>query len=393
MRMNIGRSMPGMMVAAIAAYILLAAGCSKKIETPKGRPPALVVAATATRQNVPELLRAIGTMEASESVTVRTQISGELTAVAFREGQDVQKGRLLFQLDPRSYQASIRKAEATLARDRVIMVNARRDYERYEQLVRDGIVTQEQAEGYRTKAESAAADVAADQAALDSARELLSYCTIISPISGRLGVLAVDRGNIVKANDTALVTINRLTPIHATFTIPERDFPEIQRQMAAGKVAVEAAGSRNSTFRERGIVSFYDNTVDPATGTIRLKATFDNAKKQLWPGQFVNLSITLAMKDNAVVVPSQAVQTGQKGQFVFVITKDATAEIRPVVSGSVVQGMTVIEKGLQPGEQVVVDGQMRVVPGGKVEMKRPDKTEPNKPAEAANAGPQAAGGK
>jgi multidrug efflux system membrane fusion protein len=337
------------------------------------------VTAVASQQDVPVQLRAIGTMEASESIAIRTQISGELTKVAFREGQDVQKGALLFQLDSRTYLAAIRKAEATLARDRVIFANARKDYERYSQLVKDGIVTQEQAEGYRTKAESASADVAADQAAVDSAREQLAFCTIISPITGRLGVLAVDRGNVVKANDTVLVTINKLTPINASFTIPEKELPQLKLHMAAGTVAVAAEVPGSVTGKETGAVSFLDNTVDPTTGTIRLKAVFGNARKQLWPGQFVNLSITLALKKNAVVVPSQAIQTGQRGQFVFVVKPDATAELRQVVAGPVVQGVTVVEKGLQLGEQVVVDGQMRVVPGGKIEVKQPDRPGADKP--------------
>lgn len=357
-------------VVLVSVSALLTACPSKKTEPPKGRPPALVVTANVSQQDVPFQIKAIGTIEASESVTIRTQISGELTKVAFREGQDVQKGALLFQLDPRTYQAAIRKAEAALARNRVIMNNAGKDYERYSQLVKDGIVTHEQAEGYRTRAESAAADVAADQASLDSAREQLAYCTINAPISGRLGILAVDRGNVVKANDTALVTINKLSPIHAAFTIPERQLPEIKRYMAAGKVAVEAEVNGAADVREKGVLSFFDNTVDPTTGTIRLKAAFDNSGKQLWPGQFVNLSITLMTRKNATVVPSQAVQTGQKGQFVFVVKPDATAEIRPVVTSSVVQGVTVIDKGLEPGEQVIIDGQMRVVPGGKVEIKK-----------------------
>ena len=357
----------------VMVSITLAAGCAKKIEKPKGRPPALVVVSAASQQDVPVQLKAIGTMEASESVTIRTQISGELVKVAFREGQDVQKGALLFQLDPRTYQAAIRKAEATLSRDRVIVSNARKDYERYAQLVKDGIVTQEQAEGYRTRAESAAADLAADQAALDNAREQLAYCRITAPISGRLGALLVDRGNVVKANDTVLVTINKLTPIRANFTIPEKDFPEIKRYLSGGKLGVEADVPGSAGIREKGAVSFFDNTVDSTTGTIRLKASFDNAKKQLWPGQFVNLSLTLVMKNNAVVVPSQAIQTGQKGQFVFVVKQDTSSEIRPVVAGPVFAGMTVIENGLQSGERVVIDGQMRVIPGAKVEIKQPDK--------------------
>jgi len=358
-------------------------GCAKKQEKPKGRPAALVETAAATQQDVPLQIRAIGTMEASESVVVRTQISGELTKVCFREGQDVQKGALLFLLDPRTYQAALKRAEATLARNRVILDNARKDFSRYSQLVKDGIVTQEQAEGYRTKAESAAADVAADQAAVDSAREQLAYCTITSPISGRLGVLSIDRGNVVKANETVLVTINKLSPIHATFTIPEKELPELKRHLAAGKVSIEAEVPGGAGIRETGTVSFLDNTVDPATGTIKLKAEFANAKHQLWPGQFVNLAITLTVRNKAVVVPSQAIQTGQKGQHVFVAKQDGTAELRPVVTGPVAKGVTVIERGLQAGEQVVVDGQMRVVPGGKIEIKLPEKPAAPKPTTPA----------
>lgn len=359
-------------MALFSVSLLAAAGCAKKAEKPKGSPPALVLTAAASRQDVPLQLAVIGTMEASESVAVRTQISGELITVAFSEGQDVQKGALLFQLDPRSYQAAVRKAEAALARDRSILANARKDYERYSQLVKDGIVTQEQADGYRTRAESAAADLAADQAALDSAREQLAYCTIRSPISGRLGILAVHRGNVVKANDTVLVTINKLTPINAVFTIPEKELAEVKRHMSAGKVSVLAEVPGSGGISEQGVITFLDNSVDQTTGTIRLKAAFDNSRKQLWPGQFVNLFIRLAVRKNAVVVPSQALQTGQKGQFVFVVKADATAEIRPVVPGPVLKGMTVIESGIQPGEQVVIDGQLRVVPGGRVEIKQPD---------------------
>ena len=369
MTISMTRVAHGIVMAVCAVSILATAGCAEKVEKPKGRPPALVVTAVASQQDLPLQLRAIGSMEASESVAVRTQISGELIKVAFREGQDVQKGALLFQLDPRNYQAALRKAEAALARDRAILANARKDYERYSQLVKDGIVTQEQAEGYRTRAESAAADVASDQAALDSAREQLAYCTIYSPISGRLGVLSVNRGNVVKANDTVLVTINKFAPIYAVFTIPEKELSDVKRYMSAGKVAVQAEVPGSGGISEKGVITFLDNSVDQTTGTIRLKAAFENSKKQLWPGQFVNLSITLATRKNAVVVPSQAVQTGQKGQFVFVVKPDATAEIRPVVAGTVLKGLTAIENGIRPGEQVVVDGQMRVVPGGKVEIK------------------------
>ena len=362
----------------LVAMVPLSSCSRQKAEAPPARPPALVALASARQQDVPQLLKAVGTMEASESVSVKSQISGELTRVAFREGQDVQRGALLFQIDPRPFQAALKKAEAALARDRVVMENARANYERYRQLVRDGIVTQEQAEGYRTVAESAAASVASDQAEVDNARTQLAYCTITAPVSGRLGALAVDRGNVVKANETTLVTINRVTPINAVFTIPEKELAEVRRQMAAGRVAVEAEVSGGAGFRENGALSFVDNTVDTATGTIRLKGVFDNRQKRLWPGQFVTLAITLAMRSNAVVVPSHAVQTGQKGQFVFVAKPDGTAELRPVSAGVTHQGMTVIDKGVQAGEQVVIDGQMRVVPGGKLQVAQ---------AAGANPGP------
>lgn len=358
----------------LACIALLLPACSKgKAEKPKPRPPAPVMVAAAGQRDVPVLLRAIGTMEASESVTIKAQMNGELTRVAFREGEDVQRGALLFQVDPRPYQAALKKAEAALNRDRVVMENARANYERYRQLVKEGIVTQEQAEGFRTTAESAAAAVAADQAEVENARTQLSYCTITAPISGRLGVLNVDRGNVLKANETALVTINKLTPINAVFTIPEKDLDEIKRQLAGGRVVVEAELPGMNGAVEKGVVSFLDNAVDTATGTIKLKGSFVNGRKRLWPGQFVNLSITLSVRRNAVVVPSQAVQTGQQGQYVFVVKPDATAELRAVGLGPVHQGHTVIEQGLQPGERVVIDGQVRVIPGSKVEIRQPEK--------------------
>lgn len=363
-------------IVAIFMTCFALSGCAKKVEKPKGRPPAFVITAAASQQNIPVMIKAIGNMEASESVAIRTQISGELTKVAFREGQDVQQGALLFQLDPRSYQAALLKAEASLARNRIIQNNARKDYERYSQLVKEGIVTQEQAEGYRTKAESAAADVEADKAAVESTRTQLSFCTIKAPISGRLGALAIDRGNVVKANDTVLVTINKLAPINASFTISEKELAAVKRQMVVGAMSVTAEVPGVPGAKEKGVVTFIDNTIDVATGTIRIKASFGNTKKLLWPGQFVNLSLTMAVLNNAVVVPSQALQTGQKGQFVFVVTKDGTAEVRPVIVGPVSQGVTVVEKGLQTGEQVVVDGQMRVIPGGKVEITPPDRQGP-----------------
>jgi len=341
----------------------------KREEKPKAPPPALVEIGPVVSRDVPIEIKTFGTMEASESVTVKPMLSGELTQVGFREGDEVAAGALLFTLDPRPHEAALNKALASLARNRVILANARRDFARYSQLVKEGIVTQEQAEGYRTRAETAAADLEADQALVATARTQLSYCTITAPISGRLGVLAVDRGNVVKANETVLATINQLTPILATFTIPERQLPAVKERLRHETLAVRAEAPGAAGVQEQGRVTFLDNAVDTATGTIRLKAEFANQEQRLWPGQYVTLTMTLEVRKQAVVVPTQAIQTGQTGQFVFVVQEDSSAEVRQVVLGPAYQGITVIEQGLAAGERVVVDGQMRVIPGGKVEVK------------------------
>jgi len=353
----------------LAAVLFSTTACSKKTPPPQLRPPAPVVIATATQKDVPVLLRAIGNVEASEIVIIKSQISGELIKVNFKEGQDVQKGAILFQLDSRPYVAALKKAEAALARDRIIMENARTNYDRYRLLVKDGIVTTEQAEGYRTTAESAEANVAANLAEVENARAQLAYCTIKAPTSGRLGILAVHQGNVVKANDMSLVTINRIAPIKVLFAIPEKELSDIKKQLAGGRVAVEAEVTGTNSFSEKGLIDFLDNTVETSSGTIKLKGVFENTKKRLWPGQMVNISITMDIKKNAVVIPTQAIQTGQQGQYLLVVKQDSTAELRPVKVGPVQNGNTVIEKGLQAGEQVVIDGQVRVIPGSKVEIK------------------------
>ncbi len=351
--------------------LILIPGCSPKKEEKKSKaqPPALVATTTARLGDVPIEIKTFGTMEPSQSVTIKSMQSGELTRVAFREGDEVAEGALLFAIDPRPHAAALNKALASQARNRVIRDNARKDHARYSRLVKAGIVTQEQAEAYRTRAETAEADLAADQALVESAQTQLSYCTIRSPISGRLGALAVDRGNVVKANDTTLVTINKLTPIRATFTIPEQQLSVVKERLTHQALLVRAEIPGSVGVAEEGQVSFLDNAVDPATGTIRLKAEFANREKRLWPGQYCTLTMTLEVRKGAVVVPTQALQTGQTGQFLFVVKPDHTAEVRQVVPGPVHEGDTVIDQGLAAGEEVVIDGQMRVVPGDKVEIK------------------------
>ncbi|MCG3163761.1 MAG: Multidrug resistance protein MdtA [Acidobacteria bacterium] len=355
-----------------------------------------VAVATVSEETVPIEVRAIGNVEAYSTVSVKALIGGELTQVYFKEGQDVKKGEMLFTIDPRPLEAALKQAEANLDRDTAQMKqaqanvardtaqakNAEVESRRYAELMEAGVATREQADQSRTNAEALAATVRADQAAVASFEEAmradnaaianaklqLGYCSISSPIDGRTGSLMVHQGNVVKANDVPLVTINQVNPIYVTFSVPEKELSEIRKYRAMGKLKVEAVIANDEQHPAEGALSFVDNTVDNTTGTIRLKATFDNKERKLWPGQFVNVSLTLTSQPNAVVAPTQAVQTGQSGQYVFVVKPDLTVEARPVVVGRALDGKTVIEQGLQPGEKVVIDGQLRLTPGAKVQM-------------------------
>ena len=356
-------------VGLLCCLPLLAACGTKPQEKPKGRPPAPVTTAAAATRSVPVILEAVGTVEAFAAVQVRSQVSGEIIAVNFREGDDVHAGQTLFTLDRRAVDAAIRKGEATLARLLTVQKNARANADRYAQLIRDGIVTQEQYDSYRTQAEAAEAEVAAARAELENLRVQSSYLTIRAPMAGRTGNLAVDRGNLVKANETAMVTINQIRPINVTFNVPERELARIRNFMGQGRLLAEARLSGDNGPAETGEVTFLDNAVDQATATIKLKASFANRNRRLWPGQFATVRLTMATIANAVVVPAQAVQTGQQGQYLFVVNGD-NAELRPVKSGVTHEGLTVIEQGLKAGETVVIDGQMRLVPGGRVQVKQ-----------------------
>ncbi len=326
-----------------------------------------VVVATAALKNVPVQVSAIGTVETQWTVGIKSMVAGELTKVYFQEGQDVKKGDLLFTIDKRPFEAELAQAEATLARDIAQAVNARSQAQRYQSLLKDGVVAKEQTEQMQTSADALEAAVRADRAAVENARVQLQYCSIYAPISGRTGNLMVHAGNVVKSNDIALVTINQISPIYASFAVPEQFLPDIKKHMVGGKLRVEAGPPGQPP--SAGALSFVDNTVDAATGTIKLKGLFPNTERRLWPGQFVNVVLTLATQSGAVVVPSQAVQTGQQGQYVYVVKSDMTAESRPVVLDRIVEGEAVIQKGVRPGDVVVTDGHLRLVPGAKVETK------------------------
>lgn len=368
-----GMSLLGARLAILTglASLLAVSGCSKKQDPQAASSaPVPVSVATVVQKTVPVQVRAIGSVEAYSTVAIKAQVSGEVTAVHFREGQDVRKGQLLFSIDRRPFVVALQEAEANLARDRARAEGARTEATRYTKLFEAGVTAQEQYDHFRTEARAADAAVLADEAAVEKARLDLQYCSIHSPIDGRTGSLMVHAGNLVKANDVpVLLVINQINPIYANFALPEQYLAEVKRYMAAKTLKVEAVIPDAPQRPEQGALSFIDNAVDSATGTIHMKATFANRERRLWPGLFVNVVLTLSTQPNAVVVPSPTLQTGQSGQYVFVVKSDNTVESRPVVAGSTVENETIIEKGLQPGEVVVTDGQIRLVPKAKVVIK------------------------
>jgi multidrug efflux system membrane fusion protein len=382
--------------------------------------------ATVIQKDVPVQLRVIGKVEAYSTVSIRALVEGELWKVHFKEGQDVQKDNLLLSIDPRPFEAALRQAEANLERDQALVQqaeanltrdlaqvtqaeanlaknlaqakNAEEQAKRYAFLVEKGYVAKEQYDQVRTNSESLAATVQADKAAIENAqaalradkaalenagavvrgsraavetaRIQLGYCSIRAPISGRTGSLLVQQGNIIKANDVPIVVINQINPIYVTFALPEQNLPEIKKHMIAGVLKTEAVIPGDEKTPEQGILTFVDNAVDTATGTIKLKGIFENHERRLWPGQFVDVILTLTTRPNAILVPSQTIQTGQEGPYVFVVKPDLTVESRPVAVDRSLDGLTVVAKGLQPGETVVTTGQLRLVAGGKVEIKK-----------------------
>ncbi len=354
----------------IAAGLFATAGCSRAGKGAAAPTAVPVTVAVAETRDVPVELRAIGTVEAHSTVEVRAQVGGVLEKVHFREGDDVRPGDLLFSLDARPYQAALKSAQAALARDRVQTESAERDLARYGDLVKKEYVTQEEYDRIRTNAASLAASVSADEAAVENARVALEYCSIRSAIEGRTGQLNVHAGNLVKENgDTPLVVINQVRPIDVAFSVPEENLGAVRAGQSQAPLAVLVKSSGATGDRLAGTLSFIDNTVDRATGTLRLKATFPNADRALWPGEFVEVGLRTETRRAAVLVPSRAVQTGQKGPFVFVLTADDTVAAREVTTGPLVDGSTVIEKGVAAGERVVTDGQLRLVDGTRAAVK------------------------
>jgi multidrug efflux system membrane fusion protein len=373
------RSMQLLLVLSLLAWTL---GCASQATAPSARtgPVVPVTVAQVALKTVPVEVHAIGNVEAYSTVSVKAQVEGVIEKAYFKEGQDVKEGDLLFTIDARPFKATLQQAEANLARDQAQLENANAQSERYEKLYADGIVSKEQYDTFRTNADALAAAVRADQAAIEKAKIDLDYCTIRSPMEGRTGSLLVHPGNLVKSNDTVLVVINQISPIYVSFSVPEQNLAEVRRHMAAGGLPVNATIPDDTQRPSEGTLTFIDNSVDTSTGTIRLKGTFLNRDHRLWPGQFVNAALRLSTQANAVVVPNQAVQTGQNGYFAYVVKSDMSAELRPIVPGNQVGGETVIEKGLQPGDTVVTDGQLMLFPGAKVEVKKAPASAPTTPS-------------
>jgi multidrug efflux system membrane fusion protein len=370
---------PAMLIVTLAVTALLMA-CGKT-KAPAVESAAPVVVAAAMQRDIPVEVKAVGTVEAYSNVQVKSMIAGEITREGFTEGQDVRRGDLLFVIDPRPYQAALAQAQGNLARDSAQEANARAQANRYAALFKEGVVSREQYDQITTAADALKQAVEADRAAVETAKVNLTYTTIYSPIDGRTGNLLVHRGNVVKANDIPILSINQIQPIYAAFAVPEMYLPEIKRAQAGRKLAVMVRVPNESKPAE-GVLTFIDNTVDPATGTIKLKATFTNHDRRLWPGQFADVSLTLSTDKNAVLVPSAAVQTGQNGQYVFVVKPDSTAELRNVTVSRVVGSDSVITSGVQAGEQVVTDGQVRLTPGKKVALSKPANAASNTAVEA-----------
>jgi multidrug efflux system membrane fusion protein len=329
-----------------------------------------VTVASVVQKQMPIEIRVIGAVEAYSVVSVHAQITGLLTNVNFKEGDDVQKNQVLFALDKRPLEAALLQAQANLQRDIAQAANAKSVAQRYEDLAGRGIATREQLETSRASSAALDATVEADKAAIENAKVQLEYATIPSPIVGRTGALMVHEGNLVRANDTTpLVVINQVAPIYVSFAIPESRLPELKRFMARGTLPVEAQPPNDNAATSHGHITFVDNNVDQTTGTIKIKATFPNDDHRLWPGQFVNVTVALTKDPTAVVVPTAAVQVGQQGQYAYVVKQDKSVEYRPVVVERTSGLETVIKSGLKPAEVVVTDGHLRLVAGSRVSIK------------------------
>ncbi len=365
----------GLFLTALSLLFALT-GCGNKAKPAAGRSagaPAPVIVGKVQRKVVPLTLEAIGAVEPSRTASVRSQVTGTLVKINFKEGQDVREGDILFEIDSRPFQNSLRSAEADLQRIKVQLGTAQAQVDRYRTLSEGALVSQEQFQAISDSARALQSQQLASESAAANARLQLDYCTIRSPLAGRTGNVAVHEGDLVRVNDAGgqLVTVHQISPINVTFAVPQQYFGSLVRYRADGALKIKVIPPGTDERAEDGELTFMDNTVDVSTGTLKLKGTFPNAQQRLWPGQFATVTVTLAAPE-VMTVASSAIQTSQAGQHIYIVKADQTAELRPVVVERLVGPVAVIAKGAAEGETVVIDGQLRVVPGRPVEIKSPD---------------------
>src|SRR6266478_8899642 len=358
-------------LAVIAAVVFFAfqANRGSRADPQKIAPAVPVTTAAVVTKTVPVRLYAIGNVEPYTTVAVKARVDGQLVSAHFKEGDEVRQGSVMFDIDPRPFAAVLKQAQANLAKDRALFDRASEQEKRYKDLLTKNFISPDAYEQVRTNTATAAATVSADEAAIENAKLSLEYCTIRSPVTGYAGRIQIQQGNLVKANDTnPLVTVNQVVPIYTSFSVPEQNVSDIRKYQADGELKVQAAFTNAAHAPVTGKLSFIDNTADMTTGTIKLKAEFPNTDKALWPGQFVNVVLTLYEQKEAVVTPSASVQNGPTGQYVFVVKQDSTVELRNIKIARAEGDDTVVANGLQPGEQVVIVGQLRLAPGTKVNV-------------------------
>jgi multidrug efflux system membrane fusion protein len=374
-------------ISGVLVLLLALTACNKnnvQAAGPAGPPPPLVTVVQASAQDVPKYLDEIGKNGAYESVNVTPQVGGRIVERHFQDGENLRKGQLLFVIDPRPYKAQLDSAQATLAQTKAALELAKIQFSRDQEIINTRAISRQDYDTKKNAVDVGEAQVAAAEAAVETAKLNLEYCYIHSPIDGRAGARLVDVGNVVQANNGSLLSIQRLDPIYANFTITERDLPDVQKQMSHGELkALVRLPSEPESAAKVGKVEFLDNTVQNGSGTVNLRATLSNPDRHFWPGQFVDVKLVLATEKSAVLIPNQATQLSQQGTFVYVVKADETAELRPVKLGQRQGDDVVVAQGLAPNERVVLAGQLLVRPGGKVRVATPGT--PASPAQTSPA--------
>ena len=366
--------------------LVLLAGCDRQAPASLERPPAPVSVATAVTQDVPIYIDAVGKIVAREVVSIQPQVSGRITKIHFADGADVKAGDVLFTIDPRPYQAHLNQAEANVAQAQATLNLAKTNFARVQSISDPRAISRQDFDAKKNAVEVAEAELGQNRAAVETARLNLEYCTIRSPIDGRAGQRLIDLGNVVTPGNSPLLVIQRLDPIYADFTIPESDLAEVQRNMARRSLRAEVRLAEESSKAREGNLTFLDNSVQEGTGTVKLRATVGNKDRLLWPGRFARIRLILDTHRSAVLIPAEAPQLSAKGSFVYVIKQDDSAELRPVTIGQRHGDLVVIAQGVNEGERVVINGQLGVTPGGKVQIAAPGSNKD--PVAASQSGPK-----